>query len=85
MTTLHASGIPESASDKLYNSIVRIEINENNKNKYGTGFLMKVNIKGNIYNFLCTNFHVIKKELVESKKELNIFYGDYIRYQSKIY
>ena len=29
--TLHASRIPESASDKLYNSIIRIEINENNK------------------------------------------------------
>ena len=66
--TLHASGIPESASDKLYNSIVRIEINENNKNKYGTGFFMKVNIKGNKYNFLCTNFHVIKKRICRIQK-----------------
>ena len=83
--TLHASGIPESASDKLYNSIVRIELNENNKCQYGTGFFMKVNIKGNKYNFLCTNFHVIKKEFVESKKELNIFYGKkYDETQKKI-
>ena len=67
--TSHAAGIPESASDKLYDSIVRIELDNNR----GTGFFMKANIKGKQYKFLLTNFHVIKEEYVSSKKEFNIF------------
>ena len=36
--TKHAPYIPESATDTLYNSIVRIE----KKNLIGTGFFMKI-------------------------------------------
>ena len=69
--TIHAPHISESASDKLYNSIVRIEIN----NSRGTGFFMKINIKKNIKYFLLTNEHVIEEKYINSKNTINIFYG----------
>ena len=70
--TLHAGAIPRSVSDKIYNSIVRININNNQ----GTGFFMKARIRGILYKYLCTNFHVIKQEYVDSKKELIFYYGE---------
>jgi len=69
--TGHAAQISESATDKLYNSITRIEIG----NEKGTGFFMKANIKGKEYKFLCTNFHVITQNDVDLKKEFDYFYG----------
>lgn len=47
--TKHAIYIPESASDKLYNSIVRIETG----NSTGTGFFIKIllNKKKQIFSF----------------------------------
>lgn len=36
---------------------------------------MKTKIKGEQYKFLLTNFHVSKKEFVDLKKEIKIFYG----------
>ena len=56
--TKHATHISESASDKLYNSIVRIE----KGNELGTGFFMKVNIKNKIKYFLFTCYHVISQD-----------------------
>ena len=77
--TLHAAAIPRSASDTIFNSIGRIEIEKIEDNKkvisLGTGFFLMANIKGNKYKFLLTNFHVIEKKDVESRKEFNIFYG----------
>ena len=68
--TLHAAAIPRSASDTIFNSICRIEIEKIEDNKkiisLGTGFFLMANIKGNKYKFLLTNFHVI------GKKELNL-------------
>ena len=69
--TGHAAQISESASEKLYNSIVRIEIED----KKGTGFFMKAKIKGKECNFLLTNFHVITQNDVDLKKQFNYFYG----------
>ena len=69
--TKHAAHIPERASDKIYNAIVRIE----KGNLIGTGFFMKLNIKGNIIHFLITCYHNINEQDVESKITIDIFYG----------
>ena len=69
--TGHGAQISENASDKLFNSIARIEIKDNK----GTGFFMKTHIKGKQYKFLCTNYHVISQELVDSKTTFDIYYG----------
>lgn len=55
--TKHATSIPESVSDKIYDSIVRIET----ANEIGTGFFIKILIKGKPKYFLFTCFHIIKK------------------------
>ena len=65
--------IPESAQDKIYNSIVRIEIGNNNS--YGSGFFLKLNIKNQRYNCLITCSHVISKRLIYLNEEINLFYG----------
>ena len=69
--TGHASQISESASEKLFNSIIKIEID----NKIGTGFFMKTNIYEKEYKFICTNFHIINQNDVNLKKKFNFFYG----------
>ena len=69
--TKHAAHIPESSSDKIYNAIVRIE----KGNLIGTGFFMKLNIKGNIIHFLITCYHNINEQDVTSKITMDIFYG----------
>ena len=63
--------IPESAQDKIYNSIVRIEMN----NFFGTGFFIKLNIQNKILKCLITCFHVIKKNENEINESIDIFYG----------
>ena len=73
--TVHGAQIPESASDKLYNSIVRIEIKVEEGTAKGTGFFMKSQIKGKEYKFLCTNYHVVSQQFVDSKIEISIYYG----------
>ena len=62
--------IPESCSDKLYNCIVKIEINE----MVSTGFFMKIK-KYNEMNFLITCFHSIPDNYFEKKETINICYG----------
>ena len=69
--TKHATSIPESVSDKLYNSIVRIE----KANEKGTGFFIKILIRNKLKHFLFTCFHVIKKNDIDSKKQIDLFYG----------
>ena len=49
--TDHAKGIPEEISDKLYNSIVKIKLN-NGLN--ATGFFMKIKIKEKEMKYLFT-------------------------------
>ena len=68
--TKHASYIPESSSDILYNSIVKIQIDE----KFGTGFLMKAQINTIQMNLLLTCNHVITQTHI-SEKAIIISYG----------
>ena len=75
--TNHAASVPESSSKKLYNSIVRIEVDLNEKEKVaGTGFLIKFNLKDKERYFLMTCQHVIKEEFVKSKKVIKFYYGE---------
>ena len=69
--TKHATHISESVSDKLYNSIVRIE----KEDDIGTGFFLKVNIKEKIKYFLFTCCHVLNQADIDSKKTISLFYG----------
>ena len=64
--------VPESVTKKLFNSIVRIEFLGN----IGTGFFMKIKIKSIYLPSLLTNFHVIKKEHVDKKETIYIFFGE---------
>ena len=75
--TKHAAGIPERCSKKLYNSIVRIEVDLNEKEKVaGTGFFIKFNLKDKERYFLMTCQHVIKEEFVKEKKVIKFYYGE---------
>ena len=62
--------IPETISDKIYNSIVKIKT----KNIFGTGFLIKIE-KNNIKKFLFTCSHIVNQDLIDSNEDLEIFYG----------
>ena len=67
--TKHAPAIPETVSDKLYNSVFRIEIGK----LIGTGFFIKINEIKKFFMF--TNCHVISQELVDLKPYMSIYYG----------
>ena len=71
--TNYAAPISETAFDRIYNSVVRIEL-ENSKGK-GTGFFIKIKIKEKSKNFIFTNFNVIPQQLVDSKQLISIYYG----------
>ena len=71
INTKHASHIPESSVDKLFNSIVKIQINES----IATGFFMKLNINNKQYHFLLTCNHVINEKLISEESIFEIFYG----------
>ena len=59
--TKHAPAIPESSSEKLYNSIVKINVDLNeNDIKVGTGFFISPVINKKIRYFLMTCQHLIK-------------------------
>ena len=51
-------------------SICKIKINNN----YGTGFLIKLNRNHNIFFFLMTNEHVLKREMIDNKERIEIRY-----------
>jgi len=74
--TKHAPAIPESSSEKLYNSIVKINVDLNeNDIKVGTGFFISPVINKKIRYFLMTCQHVIKEEFVKKKKKIRLYYG----------
>ena len=66
--------IPESLSEAIYNSIARIEFEINGQNKISTGFFMKIEINKK-HNFFFTCYHSITQENIDSKKNINIYYG----------
>ena len=78
--TKHASFISETASDAIYNSIVRIEI----QNKWGTGFFLKKQIQNEFKYFLITCEHVITKYDVNSKIPIQLYYGKKSNEKKKI-
>ena len=69
--TKHAPIISETATDALYNSIVRIETQQ----LIGTGFFLKKQIKNEFKYFLFTCEHVITKDDFNSKIAINLHYG----------
>ena len=71
--TKHACYIPESASDILYNSIVKIEINE----KKATGFFMKAYVKGNKMDLFLTCNHVMTLKDIVENDTISISYGKF--------
>ena len=78
--TKHASFVSETASDAIYNSIVRIEI----QNKWGTGFFLKRQIQNEFKYFLITCEHVITKYDVNSKIPIQLYYGKKSNEKKKI-
>ena len=70
--------IPESCSDKLYNCIVKIEIDK----IISTGFFMKIK-KYNEMHFLITCFHSIPTNCFKNKEIINIYYGKKGKEKSK--
>ena len=68
----HVTLIPESASDVLYNSIVKIILNNGLQ---GTGFFMKITIKGKQINCLLTCNNIINEKNIDSKETFDIYYG----------
>ena len=65
--------IPEEISDILKKSTARIEFND--EKKTSTGFFMKINIKGEKINFILTCNHSITQEDIDSKQQINIYFG----------
>jgi len=65
--------IPEEISEILKKSIALIEFND--KKKTSTGFFMKINIKGEKINFILTCNHFITQEDIDSKQQINIYFG----------
>ena len=62
--------IPESASKILYNSIIKIKINQ----RMGTGFFMKVKIRNKEFKFLITCKDIISKKDLNSV--IDIYFGE---------
>ena len=75
--THHARFIPEKSSEKLFNSIVRIDFTFNEKTFIGTGFFIKFNIKNKICHYLMTCHHIINKKFVEKKITITLYYGKF--------
>ena len=61
----------ESTSNKLYNSITKIQINGNN----GTGFFMKIEINGKEMNYLLTHNQIVSQAQITSKKDIDLICG----------
>ena len=78
--TKHASFISETASDAIYNSIVRIETQK----LRGTGFFLKRQIQNEFKYFLITCEHVITKYDVNSKIPIQLYYGKKSNEKKKI-
>lgn len=67
--------IPEELTDTLSNSIVRIEYILESKIYKSTGFFIKLNIENKLFHFLFTCKHSIEDEVIESEKEIVLYYG----------
>ena len=70
--TNHANTIPESVSDKIYNSIVKIKLDSK---LIATGFFMKINKNDKEMKCLFTCNHAISDNDINNKIIINISYG----------
>ena len=67
--------ISESSSEKLYNSIVRVNAGLNEKELIsGTGFFIKLNLNNETRNYLITCNDVINEKFIADKKTIKIYY-----------
>ena len=73
----HAPPISEKVSEKLYNSIVRINLYLNGNRYIGTGFFLKLKINNKIMNFLISCYHIIEEKLVDKKIIITLYYGKF--------
>ena len=64
--------IQNSKISKASKAICKISFEMNNQKAHATGFFMEVFLSNNIYRFLVTNYHVISKQLINKKIELEL-------------
>lgn len=69
--TGHADAIPESITDKLYNSIFQISL----YNGMATGFFIRIKLNNIEKKYLLTCFHVISDQDIQNQKTIDIFFG----------
>ncbi len=68
--------ISESSSKKLYNSIVRVKVELNEKKSIsGTGFFIKLKLNEKTRNYLITCNDEINEKFIEEKKIIKFYYG----------
>ena len=60
--------------NQIVKSICKISIQNGESNIIGTGFFIKIFITDIPYNYLMTNAHLITDEIVDSQKEIEIYY-----------
>ena len=68
----YSANIPESFTDKIYNSIVKIKMSNEN---FATGFFMKVYIEKEELKLFVTCNHIIPQKYFDQKLSLPFFYG----------
>ena len=67
--------ISENSSEKLYNSIVRVNAGLNEKELIsGTGFFIKLNLSNETRNYLITCNDIINEKFIADKKAIKIYY-----------
>ena len=67
--------IKKEEAKKLFNSIVRIDFEADEKKFIGTGFFIKFSLKNKIRHFLMTCHHIIQGKFVIEKKVITLYYG----------
>jgi len=71
INTRHADMTPESISDKLYNSILRITLYKGE----ATGFFIKIKLNNKKKKCLFTCFHVISDQDIQNQITIDIYFG----------
>ena len=75
--TKHADPIPESIMKKLYNSIVKIEfIDSNKESKRATGFFMRIKTNNKEMKSLFTCKHVISENDINNNLVIDLYFGE---------
>ena len=72
--TLNENIIVDENLNQVLKSICKISIHNGESNIIGTGFFIKIFITDIPYNYLMTNAHLITDEIVDSQKEIEIYY-----------